>query len=199
MRPALDFLCLQSDRRDLSELDKFALNAVHDMKEKVKTFNESILSSEVKEKVVEKLSVTTVSKLFTKNFTEKHLDEYYAELNLNGSEDLLKSALEIRYFFKKVTLDYEGSKSSLNALAQFKTIHYNRFAHELSNDSQPVLKRLANFLNSFLKVIPLMWTFYPWYHAERPRFFNQATLYLDIIRALKFNLAAYIKYVSLLM
>lgn len=44
-----------------------------------------------------------------------------------------------------------------------------------------------------------MWTFYPWYHAERPRFFNQATLYLDIIRALKFNLAAYIKYVSLLM
>lgn len=41
--------------------------------------------------------------------------------------------------------------------------------------------------------IPAVWTYYPWYHPNRPKFFNQATLYLDIIAAIKFNAVRYVQ------
>jgi hypothetical protein len=33
-----------------------------------------------------------------------------------------------------------------------------------------------------------LWITYPWYHPERPRFFNTATLFNDVIRALQESL-----------
>lgn len=133
MRPALDYMVLRSDDRDLTKLDGFAIDAVHDFIKKIENLDESILSNEVKAKVVDKLKKTTVTKLFISNFTDQRLEEYYEELNLKGDENLIKSAMEIHYFYKKVILDYKGSKSSLDKLAQFKTVHYNRFNQELSN------------------------------------------------------------------
>ena len=34
---------------------------------------------------------------------------------------------------------------------------------------------------------------YPWYHEDRPKFFNQATLYIDIVGQLRYQIANYIR------
>lgn len=141
MRPALEVLLSKAKDRDTEKLHRFANDAVHDFIEKVKSLNESILSKEVKQKVIEKLNrITILSELFARNFSEQNLDDYYEELNLNGDENLVQTALEMQKFYKRIENDYknhftEGSKIWLDTAAQRDLILYDILSDELSKFS----------------------------------------------------------------
>lgn len=134
----MEFLLSKRSDRDTESLEKFVKGAVYDFIEKVESFNESVLSNEVKQNVVEKLNqITVLPGLFATNFSEKNLEDYYEELELKGDEDLVQSALEIRKFNKKINNDYkdhftEGSKSWLDSAAQADLISYNTLSDKLS-------------------------------------------------------------------
>jgi len=91
---------------------------------------------------------------------------------LVGDESLLKSAREIENFHAKIESD--ANKKELEDNASSDEIVYRPYA------------------NHNIRV-PIVWTYYPWFHPERPKFFNQATLFLDIVAAMKFSINYYIE------
>lgn len=142
MKPALEVLLSKESERDTEKIDKFVKDAVQDFIAKVKSVNETILSKEVKEKTVEKLSkIKVLTKLFTKDLNEKNLDEYYDELDLKGDETFVQSALKMQKFSRKIRNDYKdhftaGSKSWLESAAQANLVTYNALSDELSKASK---------------------------------------------------------------
>lgn len=105
MRPALEILLKKSLNRDYRSLEELAKGAVKDFIEKVKT-SEKEFSKEVREKVESKLNkIIIISGPIVENITEKNLEESYKELNLNGTESFVQSALEILNFHQKVEND----------------------------------------------------------------------------------------------
>ena len=132
IRPGLELLQSKSSERDSSEVTKFTRGVVNDFIQKIKTVNESVLSDEVKSKVVQKLeSIDYLPGLFAHNFTEKRLEEFYADLDLKGNEKLVEMALKIEGFHKKLLNDYKGSEISLDSSASSDAISYNTITDEL--------------------------------------------------------------------
>lgn len=138
MRPGLEMLLTTAHDRDSVKIDQFVKGGVDDFTEVIKNIDESILSKEVKEKTLEKLSkIVILTNSFAHNFTTQHLEEYYDELNLEGNENLVESAFEIQRFYRRIKNDYKdlftkNSKSSLDSAAQSDLLSYNTLNDEFS-------------------------------------------------------------------
>lgn len=134
----MEILVSKSKERNPQDVDAFVKNAINDFKFMIKTANESVLPKEAADKTVEKLDkIKVLSDTFASNFTEAHLEDYYQELELKGDEGLVKSALAIEKFIKKVNNMYknrfdEGSKVSLDSSASTDGISYNTLSDEFS-------------------------------------------------------------------
>lgn len=131
MSPAVEILQSRSGERDAEALGKFVRGAVDDIIEFTMKVNESILKSDIRDKLVEKLKVIDIlAESFAHNFTDDRLEDYYADLNLNGKEELVESALEIENFYRRIQNDYKdhfvkNSRSSLDSDSQRDSISYN--------------------------------------------------------------------------
>lgn len=138
MRPAVELLLSQFSEIDVQQVERFTRDAVNDFVERIKTVNESVLSEDVKQKVVEKLNkIDILPGPFSHNFTEHHLEEFYDEMKLKGNENLVKSTIQIQRFHKKIDNDYKdlftkNSKSSLDSSAKSDFLSYNTINDELS-------------------------------------------------------------------
>lgn len=138
MRPALELLQSQSHEADNLAAEKFARDVVKDFVEQIKKFGDDVLSADDKEKLLEKIAkIDCIAGLFHRNFTVDHLDEYYNELELNGDENVVESALKIEKFYKKLRNDYRfsfvtDSKSFLDSKSQSELISYDSWSDELS-------------------------------------------------------------------
>lgn len=139
MRPGLEMLLSTAQERDPQKVDEFVRGVVNDFIDAIKAVDdESILSKEVQEKTLEKLSkIELLSHSFAKNFTKEHLEVFYDELNLQGEENLVESALEIRKFSNRIRNDYKdvftkNSKSSIDSSSRNDLISYNTLSDELS-------------------------------------------------------------------
>jgi hypothetical protein len=42
-----------------------------------------------------------------------------------------------------------------------------------------------------------MWTLYPWFHPERPRFFNMATMFVQLLVRIHLGIKNYVKKVTM--
>lgn len=131
MRPALELMQSLSGERDSKKVDEFVREAVRDFVETIKSVNETVLSTEAREKTVEKLNkINVVTEIFNRNLTTSTLDDYYEDLKLKGDENLVESALEIESFYMKIKHDYrdlfeEGSRSQMDSASQSDVISYN--------------------------------------------------------------------------
>lgn len=138
MRPALELLQSKSHEADNLNVERFAREVVNDFVEQIKKFGENVLSADDKEKLLQKISkIDYVAGLFHRNFTVDHLDEYYDELELNGGENVVESALKIEKFHKKISNDFRfsfvtDSKSFLDSKSQSDLISYDTLSDELS-------------------------------------------------------------------
>lgn len=138
MRPALELLQSQSHEADNPAVERFAREVVNDFSEQVKKLDDDVLSADDKEKLLQKISkIDYVAGLFHRNFTVDHLEEFYYELELNGSENVVESALKIKKFQKKLRNDYRfsfvtDSKSFLDSKSQGELISYDTWSDELS-------------------------------------------------------------------
>lgn len=138
MRPALELLQSKSHEVDNRVVEKFARDTVADFADAVKSFDEKVMSSEVKEKVLEKMSaIDYVAGLFHRNFTEDNLENFYDELDLTGDENIVESALKIEKFYKRLFNDYKfsfikDSKSFLDSKSQSELLSYDLLSDELS-------------------------------------------------------------------
>ena len=70
--------------RPLEKIQKFADEAVQDFIEKIENMDECVLSSKIKNNVIEKLNNTEVFRVDSLD-----LEDFYGELNLNGTENLV--------------------------------------------------------------------------------------------------------------
>ena len=82
---------------------------IQDFIEKVKTLDECVLSSEVKKNIVEKLNNTAVFRVDSLD-----LEDFYEELNLNGTENFIYSLMEIKKFKQRINL--KRSKESIREI-----------------------------------------------------------------------------------
>lgn len=181
----MEALLSESGERDNEKLDAFARTAVDDFIEGVKALNEK----PIRNRIATILSnITIVSNLFDKTFIEQHLEEYYSELDLKGDENLvqLESGIlrfRIKVYNHKKLESAADSKNSLDDQAQSKVIEYhfaaNRLSKCLHHLSINISFNLCLFL--FFSVIPSLYTFYPWFHADRSRFFNQVTIFIQTL------------------
>lgn len=198
MNPAVEVLQSRSLERDADAVGKFVRGAVDDIIEYTKKVNESILKPDIRDKLIEKLKLIDIlAKSFAHNFTDDRLEEYYTDLNLDGKEDLVKGALEIEKFYRRIRNDYKdhfekNSRSSLDSDSQRDSISYNTLEDTLGELLLLYRNTRKFFMKTFHLGVPSRLTYYPWYHPERPKFFNQVTLYLDIITAVKDQAVRYV-------
>ena len=99
MDTATEFLLSIFFPRDFEKIQKFADGVVQDFIKKVETMEECVLSSEVKKNVVEKLNNSVVFRADSLD-----LEDFYGDLNLNGTENLVRSLLETRKFRRRIDL-----------------------------------------------------------------------------------------------
>ena len=99
MRVGTEFLVTKSIPRDYEKLQNFIDGVTQDLIEKVQSMDDRVLSSEVKKNVVEKLNNTV---FFTIDSLD--LEDFYKELNLNGTENLVRSLLGIKKFKKRIEI-----------------------------------------------------------------------------------------------
>ena len=108
MDTASEFLFSKSLSRNFEKLQKFVDVVLEDFIDKVNTMDECVLSSEVKKNVVVKLNNTVLFKLDSFD-----LEDFYKELKLNGTENLVHSALEIWKFRNSIKLKRTGFRQSI--------------------------------------------------------------------------------------
>ncbi|KAG5668090.1 hypothetical protein PVAND_016045 [Polypedilum vanderplanki] len=87
------------------------------------------------------------------------LEEYYKDLNLTGDESFLTSMLEMKRNSWKIKNELKGTKRRKIELIVGNTLAF------------------YNLMDENYFYIPTVWTIYPLYHPERPRFFNMARLF----------------------
>ena len=109
MDTATEFLLLKSLSYEFDELQEFIDGVLQDFIEKVKTLDECVLSSEVKKNIVEKLNNTAVFRVDSLD-----LEDFYEELNLNGTENFIYSLMEIKKFKQRINL--KRSKESIREI-----------------------------------------------------------------------------------
>ena len=144
MMSATNFLLSKSISRDLQKLQKFIDGAVQDFIQNIKAMDECVLSSAIKKNIVETLNNTV---LFSADSVD--LEDFYGDLNLNGTENHVYSLIEINKFKRKIIRkrpelldDIENAfNAKISLLRGPKTMMCNNNNEQLSID---------DFLISFL-------------------------------------------------
>lgn len=108
MAPVLEFMLANTIRHG-KEIDQLARSAIEDYLEEIYSLYEA-------KDVVDELRSTNFSiHLFEFKFTEQSLDDYYSELNLDGTESTVESAVEMEAFHAKIESDAQRNELEINA------------------------------------------------------------------------------------
>ncbi|KAG5666887.1 hypothetical protein PVAND_014894 [Polypedilum vanderplanki] len=173
IQPALIFMHNEKYKKQnlIDKARNFVEEAVNEAKKK---FIKGNLPLEISSEILKKLSNLKIF-ISLENFKEENLTDYYEDLNLKGNEKFLETFLEVKKFNLKIKNEISSNKRrKLEELLQNQRITY-----EIKN---------GNIL-----YVPSMWILYPWYHPERPRFFNMATMFVQLLVKIHHGIKEYIK------
>ncbi|CAO1421540.1 unnamed protein product [Diamesa tonsa] len=163
--PALDALYAKKYRKP--EIQKaaelFAREVVEDVIEKIR---ETSVNTTVLDDVIEQLrNLNYVMGFPEEILDDSKMDEFYEELDLVGSEDLVTTYLAIEKHFKTIENEPKDDwKQKLDHLMKEQSV--------------------KNVLEDKILFVPAYQLHFPWYHPDRTRFFNTATLFMEIMTAL---------------
>lgn len=159
------------------DIEDFVREAVNDIIAEVKT--DKKLDKTILDDVVRKLKkVVILSGGREEIFDDSKIEEIYEELELKGNEHILETSIKLKKYAEK--LDGESKRGwfyRAYKLSKFNVIKY--------------------FSVSDLLLIPIDYLEYPYYDKNRPRFYNTATLFTEVVRSINEGLKKHMKSVSM--
>jgi hypothetical protein len=184
MKPAYEFLNSRKyfDAKISEAAKSFAREAVEFAIKKIKKGQNR--NETAKELIIERLKKTEIIAGIHEDLLKvEKVEEFYDELELKGDESYTKTYLDILKYNKKLELEPKESwKRNLNEKSFEFNVKY--YAEENILCKKFLKTNFAAMKTFFVSDIPFMWITYPWYHPERPRFFNTATLFPEVITSI---------------
>lgn len=114
MAPVLESM-LASTQRHSKEIEQFVRGVIRDYLKEITTLNKEKII-DIKDNFFDNLSASNFSvDLFDYNFTDQSLEEYYSELQLDGTENLFESARAMNNFHTKIESDARKNELEENA------------------------------------------------------------------------------------
>lgn len=195
MRPALESLYAQKYRnKELEEsAEILAREAVEDF---INIFSESKFDYFHTLVVANRLrSMKIIFGAPEEVLNGETIEKFYDELELNGNENYFKTWNEIQKHYVKMT--YEGFRSKQSWKQRLDKI---TLKHKLEYDENENFfcknhfkELIYRIVLIFFVVIPAMLLRYPFFHPERPRFFNMATFFAETINTLNTEVVDYLQ------
>lgn len=184
MRPALDALSSvefydQAVQKSATELVEMTVSDAVEYISQIETVDQEIRIS-----IIDKLKSAKLWVMFPDNILNlTKIDRLYSELDFKGPESLIELSLKIQLHTWKLQLKPQQS--------------WIRILHTIINEFSPSYFPDENILSEYEHVflssnnqlclcadIPVRWTLYPFFHPNRSRFFNMATLYHTTVESI---------------
>ena len=191
--PAVQALCAAKYFR------KEILNPVSVLiKEVVKDFMTNMFtvnnfSDEIKKDIINRLNKTDYLIGYPQEALNlQKIEEFYEELNLDGTEGSVETYIEIYRFGHKIeNIPSNHWKKKLSDRSFEFNVKYYSDDNILCKISVQVVIVISNF--HIFSDIPSVLIQYPYYHPNRSRFFNTATLFKDTANALNSEFKDYLE------
>jgi hypothetical protein len=166
------------DNSTLFNAEKFVREAIAEVISEMNKAND--LNEEVKADVTQKLSQTfVVLGGLPQIFDLSKMEELYKDIGLTGDEKILEMTIKLARYHGKI--DNEPKSS------------WKYQVHGLSH-----LKALKYLPDNMVLYIPPEYISYPYFHPNRSRFFNTATLFTEVVLTLNEGIKEYLKMVGVI-
>lgn len=164
-------------QEDLDAAESFVKTAVNNVAEEV--VKDDSLDTEIVDDVRRKLKKMVIILAVSKDvLDESNLENMYQELELSGDEGLLETTIKLKKYTEK--LDNESKRSWFHQANQFSQLSHMKYFPE-----KDVIFIPADYLQ------------YPYYDKSRPRFYNTATLFTEVVLSINEGLKSYLKSVRI--